>query len=126
MTACIHSAIAPNMNRCINCGATWTGEAWEAAAEKKVSKVVDFNYAGFRILGCASRGPIIGAVCQFKYKGYEVSLSTYGGWNAQAIVVYLADKYAHESEKVEDALAWIDAQDAGRKMAEAAEARNKA
>lgn len=114
------------MNRCIKCGATFTGEAWQAAAQEKANKVTDFNYAGFRILGCASRGPIIGAVCQFKYKGYEVSLSTYGGWNAQAVTVFFANKYAHESEKVEDALAWIDAQDAGRKMAEAAQARNKA
>lgn len=27
--SCIHSAVAPNMNRCIVCGKTWTGEQWE-------------------------------------------------------------------------------------------------
>lgn len=28
MTDCIHSAIAPNMDRCIKCGQVWTGEGW--------------------------------------------------------------------------------------------------
>lgn len=28
---CMHSAVAPNMNHCIKCGATWTGERWEVS-----------------------------------------------------------------------------------------------
>jgi len=36
MNACIHSAIAPNMNRCINCGKVWTGDRWEAESVDSV------------------------------------------------------------------------------------------
>lgn len=33
MDNCIHSAIAPNMNRCSVCGMVWNGERWGVATE---------------------------------------------------------------------------------------------
>lgn len=36
-TACIHSAVAPNMNLCIVCGMIWNGERWEDAAIAKAT-----------------------------------------------------------------------------------------
>lgn len=36
MNTCIHSAIAPNMNRCINCGKVWTDAGWANPEPKNV------------------------------------------------------------------------------------------
>lgn len=40
---CIHSAIAPNMNRCSLCGMVWNGERWEAP-------MTDTNTSGADVL----------------------------------------------------------------------------
>lgn len=85
-----------------------------------------FNSSGFRILSAHSRAFIIGTVAEFKYKGYVVNISQEGGFNAHCPAIYEDGVLVKECETVEEALSIIDARMAGRAMAEAAKARNKA
>lgn len=84
MSACIHSAIAPNMNRCINCGNVWTGERWEALATAK--DVVSAHAADRKIQHGIGHLQWRDVDPKELLTVHEVSADIFAGWKYRALI----------------------------------------
>lgn len=76
-----------------------------------MQQLVPFDHQDFRIIGDSYTA--IDAVCQFKYRGYEISASTIGnsrGGCPTKVAVFASNgQLVYEDSTIEQAIRWVNA-----------------